>query len=132
MNRLLLLLVITLLWAQEEGRKRQIQGEGKEVRPPTSGPTVLKLEGVVRDAITGEALPGAYIKVKGTLAGVVSGPEGRFQLSIPGGSLPITLEASYVGYENTEITTNSPTVEIKLQESNITLREVVDLYQPST
>jgi outer membrane receptor protein involved in Fe transport len=79
----------------------------------------------VRDATTGEPLPGAYIKVKGTLAGVVSGPEGRFQLSIPGGSLPIALEASYVGYETTEITTNSPTVEIKLQESNLTLREVV-------
>ena len=125
MDRLLLFLAITLLWAQEEGRKRQIQGEGKENRPPASGPTVLRLEGVVRDATTGEALPGAYIKVKGTLAGVVSGPEGRFQLSIPGGSLPITLEASYVGYETTEITTSSPTVEIKLQESNITLREVV-------
>jgi iron complex outermembrane receptor protein len=125
MNRLLLLLAIALLWAQEEGRKRQVQGEGKESQPPASGPTVLRLEGVVRDATTGEALPGAYIKVKGTLAGVVSGPEGRFQLSIPGGSLPITLEASYVGYENTEITTNSPTVEIKLQESNLTLREVV-------
>jgi iron complex outermembrane receptor protein len=125
MGRVLLLLAIALLWAQEEGRKRQVQGEEKENRPPASGPTVLKLEGVVRDATTGEALPGAYIKVKGTLAGVVSGPEGRFQLFVPGGSLPITLEASYVGYENTEITTNSPTVEIKLQESNLTLREVV-------
>jgi len=77
MDRLLLLLAITLLWAQEEGRKRQVQGEGKEVRPPTSGPTVLRLEGVVRDATTGEGLPGAYIKVKGTLAGVVSGADGR-------------------------------------------------------
>ena len=77
MNRLLLFLAITLLWAQEEGRKRQVQGEGKEVRSPTSGPTVLRLEGVVRDATTGEGLPGAYIKVKGTLAGVVSGADGR-------------------------------------------------------
>jgi len=77
MNRLLLFLAITLLWAQEEGRKRQVQGERQENRPPASGPTVLRLEGVVRDATTGEGLPGAYIKVKGTLAGVVSGADGR-------------------------------------------------------
>ena len=77
MDRLLLLLAIALLWAQEEGRKRQVQGERKENRPPALGSTVLKLEGVVRDATTGEALAGAYIKVKGTLAGVVSGTNGR-------------------------------------------------------
>jgi len=35
------------------------------------------LEGVVRDANTSEGLPGAYIKVKGTLAGVVSEADGR-------------------------------------------------------
>jgi hypothetical protein len=77
MHKLTLLLGVVLLWAQEEGRKRQVQGEGQENRPPASGPIVLRLEGVVRDATTGEALPGAYIKVKGTLAGVVSGADGR-------------------------------------------------------
>jgi iron complex outermembrane receptor protein len=126
MDRLLLLLAITLLWAQEEGRKHQVQGEGKEVRSPTSGPTVLRLEGVVRDATTGEGLPGAYIKVKGTLAGVVSGADGRFQLSVLGSNLPLILEVSYIGYENTEVqVTNTSSIEIKIQESSLTLREVV-------
>jgi hypothetical protein len=53
----------------------------------------------VRDATTGEGLPGAYIKVKGTLAGVVSGADGRFQLSVIGSNLPLILEVSYIGYE---------------------------------
>ncbi len=124
MRKLGLLLVITLLWAQEEGRKRR--AEGGEAKPLPTVPATLRLEGLVKDASTGEALPGAYIKVKGTLAGVVSGPEGRFQISIPGGTYPVILEASYVGYENTEITVSSVgPVEIKLQESSLTLREVV-------
>lgn len=123
MHRLILTGVV-LLWAQEEGRKRV--REGQEPRAPEVAPAILRLEGIVRDAATGEPLPGAYIKVKGTLAGVVSAPDGRFQLSIPGGNLPITLEASYVGYENTAIliSTSGP-IEIKLQESSLTLREVV-------
>jgi iron complex outermembrane recepter protein len=80
----------------------------------------------VRDATTGEGLPGAYIKVKGTLAGVVSGADGRFQLSVMGSNLPLTLEVSYIGYENTEVqVTNPSSIEIKLQESSLTLREVV-------
>ena len=124
MHGLILILGVVLLWAQEEGRKRA--REGQETRAPEVAPAVLRLEGIVRDATTGEPLPGAYIKVKGTLAGVVSASDGRFQLSILGGKLPITLEASYVGYENTEIliSTSGP-IEIKLQESSLTLREVV-------
>lgn len=124
MHRFTLFLGLMLLWAQEEGRKRA--REDQETRAPEAAPASLRLEGIVRDATTGEPLPGAYIKVKGTLAGVVSASDGRFQLSIPGGKLPITLEASYVGYENTEIliSTSGP-IEIKLQESSLTLREVV-------
>ncbi len=125
MYRFALLLTLALLWAQEEGRKRSRE-EGEARAPEAAAPTTLRLEGIVRDATTGEPLPGAYIKVKGTLAGVVSAPDGRFILFIPGGKLPITLETSYVGYENTEtlISTSGP-IEIKLQESSLTLREVV-------
>ncbi len=125
MYRFALLFTLALLWAQEEGRKRSRE-VGETRAPEAAAPATFRIEGVVRDAATGEGLPGAYIKVKGTLAGVVSGADGRFQLSITGSNLPLILEVSYIGYENAEVqVTNASSIEVKLQESSLTLREVV-------
>ncbi len=125
MYRFALLFTLALLWAQEEGRKRSRE-VGETRAPEAAAPATFRIEGVVRDAATGEGLPGAYIKVKGTLAGVVSGADGRFQLSITGSNLPLILEVSYIGYENAEVqVTNPSSIEVKLQESSLTLREVV-------
>ncbi len=125
MSRLWILsILVAATWAQEEGRGRQKVKTELPAPPPT--PTPIKIEGTVRDAATGEPLPGAYIKAKGSLAGVISGVDGWFQLSLTSTSLPIVLEVSFVGYESTEITASGEaSVEIKLRENTLTLREVV-------
>lgn len=60
--------------------------------------TVVK--GVVRDSITGEALPYASVILKGTTIGGATDGEGQFSFSVP--DAPGTLQISYLGYDNCE------------------------------
>lgn len=122
MMRFSLLLIgwLGLVWAQEERERPQ------EVAPsPPTAPKAYVIEGVVRDGATQEPLPGAYIKVKGTLIGTLSGAEGRFRLSAMG-TPPFTLEVSYVGYETQEVRVAPGTeVRIDLREGGVAMKEVV-------
>ena len=57
-----------------------------------------KLSGVVRDASTGESLPGANVIIQGTQLGTASDVDGTyFVIGVPVGTYDIT--ASYVGYQ---------------------------------
>lgn len=114
------LLLAGFLYAQEE---RDILRSPEKPRP--EAPKSLTLQGTIRDASTNEPLPGAYIKVKGTLAGTVSRADGTFRLTVMG-TLPLTLEISYVGYETQEVTVTSPTgIQIALREGGLAMKEVV-------
>lgn len=55
------------------------------------------ITGVVRDARTGETLPGANVIIRGTTTGTVTGIDGDYTLEVPAGS--VTLDASFIGYE---------------------------------
>ena len=57
----------------------------------------VSLNGMVKDAETGEELIGASIFVKGTASGTISDFDGTFQIEVP--SLPVTLIISYTGYK---------------------------------
>ena len=57
--------------------------------------------GVVRDDVTGETLPGASIRIKGTFTGVFSDAEGRFVMYLSPGEY--LLEVSFVGYQSREV-----------------------------
>ena len=93
--------------------------------PQKVTPQSYTLQGVVKDASTGEPLPGAYIKVRGTLSGTVSDAQGQFRLSVMG-TPPFTLEVSFIGYETVSIqTTPGIKAEILLQEAGISLNEIV-------
>ncbi len=117
------LLSLILVWAQEEGRTRP---KTASPQPSPSSPTALEVSGTIKDKSTSKPLGGAYIKVRGTLAGVLSDAEERFRLTITSPPTPLVLEASFVGYEPTEVIVSNPqNVEILLQESQVTLREVV-------
>ena len=61
----------------------------------------IELKGVVRDE-TGNALPGATIRLKGTSNGAGADAQGNFKLRMPeeGG----VLEVTFVGYESKEVT----------------------------
>ena len=61
------------------------------------------INGLITDATTGEALPGATIEVQGTGEHLTSGNDGRFTFSAPSGT-NISIVVSYIGYRTKEIT----------------------------
>ena len=91
-------------------------------------PQTAVVEGTVRDAATGEALPGANVRVAGTAIGAATDAEGRFRLAdVPSGAQ--TIEATFVGFEPESVKVDVPEggrvqVEIRLAASTA-LDEVV-------
>lgn len=57
-----------------------------------------QLEGRVRDAQTRASLPHATISVRDTGVGVATGPDGRYQMRLPGAG-PSVLVIRHIGYE---------------------------------
>lgn len=58
---------------------------------------VGKITGDVRDAQTGDALPGANVQIRGTTMGAATDIEGKYTiLNVPAGTY--TLEATFIGY----------------------------------
>ena len=74
---------------------------------------LCKVNGTVQDALTGEALIGAYVKAGGAV--VATDIEGRFSIAIPKGDE--ILEVSYIGYSN-----NSKEVSCLGAETNVVFR----------
>ncbi len=81
--------------------------------------------GKITDAISGEGLSGATVKVKGTNVATASGVNGTFSLTV--NSFPLTLQFIYIGYETKEIRlTKAPekALKIELKEKEIDVTEV--------
>ena len=82
--------------------------------------------GTVKEAKTGDTLPGVNIKISGKAVGTTTDFDGKFILKtseIP----PFTLEISILGYQSTkvEITKNKQNIEVTLKENATALDEVV-------
>lgn len=60
-----------------------------------------QISGIVTDSLTGETLPYASVKLKGTTIGGAADGDGHFSFHIP--NKPGTVEISYVGYESREL-----------------------------
>lgn len=88
------------------------------------------VRGTVTDAISGEKLIGATVKVVETETGTVVDLEGNFRIDIPQ-SGRYTLETSYVGYEPNVMKevlvagVKEVVIDIQLRENNTELTEVV-------
>lgn len=88
------------------------------------------VRGTVTDAISGEKLIGATVKVVETETGSVVDLEGNFRINIPQ-SGRYTLETSYVGYEPNVMKevlvagVKEVVIDIQLRENNTELTEVV-------
>ncbi len=82
--------------------------------------------GSVKEANTGQPIPGANIKVVGKSIGTTTDFDGNFSLQVVI-SLPFSIEVSLIGYSSTriEITQNNQTVDVILQESATALDEIV-------
>lgn len=84
------------------------------------------VNGIVTDAETGETLVGATVFVPEIQYGVVSGPDGTYNLSLPEGEYRIVF--SFVGYENFEKVVGPDKdvrLDVELISSNVSLAEVV-------
>jgi TonB-linked SusC/RagA family outer membrane protein len=83
----------------------------------------IRVQGVITDKKTGEALIGATILQKGTSNGTRTNITGEFSISLP---LNSVLAVSYIGYVAQEIKVTTETRQhIELEEVNRTLDEVV-------
>lgn len=84
------------------------------------------ITGSVKEAKTGEPIPGANIKVVGKSIGTTTDFDGNFSFKVAQNP-PFTLEVSLIGYASTkvEITRSEQTVSVVLDESATALDEVV-------
>ncbi|KXX69182.1 SusC/RagA family TonB-linked outer membrane protein [Flammeovirga sp. SJP92] len=81
------------------------------------------IKGSIKDAMTGEPLIGASIKIKGTSKGSITDMDGNFELQATPTSL---LQVSYIGYKTTEINVNNQNViSIKLEPDATEMEELV-------
>lgn len=71
-----------------------------------TGALAQKVQGLVIDASTGEALIGASVLVKGAPTGTVTDYEGHFTIEL---SKRATLTVSYVGYLSKDVTASPGT-----------------------
>ncbi|MDD3320299.1 MAG: TonB-dependent receptor [Paludibacter sp.] len=83
---------------------------------------VKSVTGIVKDA-NGEAIIGATVRVNGTTIGAVTNLDGQFILSVPANAK--TLDISYVGMKNQEVSIKSGKIIVTLIEDTQILNEVV-------
>ena len=83
----------------------------------------LNVKGVVKDAITGETLPGVSVVIKGTTIGAETDFDGLYSLSnVNKGSI---LVFNYLGMKPKEVVVNSTEINVSLEESAEALDEIV-------
>jgi TonB-linked SusC/RagA family outer membrane protein len=82
------------------------------------------VSGTVKDAVSGDPMPGVNVLVKGTLIGAQSDVNGNFKLSVP--SINSVISFSFIGYNTKDVLYNGqPTIDVLLLPSLESLDEVV-------
>ncbi|MDE7073861.1 MAG: SusC/RagA family TonB-linked outer membrane protein [Odoribacter sp.] len=85
---------------------------------------VRVITGKIVDKQTGEVLPGATVKIKGTNVGTAADIQGQFKLTLTAEAS--ALEVSFIGYKDVEVSVlNKEYVEILLESSTAEMEEVV-------
>lgn len=92
--------------------------------PQTQQPEKRSITGKVIDKESGEVLPGATVKIKGTAVGTSTDVDGKFHLELLG-EIP-ALEVSFIGYKPVEVVVGKREyVEVKLETEASEMQEVV-------
>lgn len=92
------------------------------IRPKTMTQAQKTVTGTVTSE-NGEPLPGVNIKIKGTLQGTITNPDGKYAIDVPQDAI---LVFSFVGYKSQEIPVDGKTViNVTMTEEAIGLQEVV-------
>lgn len=83
----------------------------------------VKVTGTITDAVTGEEIIGATVKVQGSTSGAISDVSGNYQITARVGR---NLEVSYVGYKTQIIrVTKAGVINVQLTEDSQLMDEVV-------
>lgn len=83
-----------------------------------------QVQGTVTDGETGEPLPGANVVVQDTEIGTTTGPDGRYQIEVPGPDAVLVF--SFVGYQTQRVDVGSrETIDVILQVEVGAMDEVV-------
>ncbi len=83
---------------------------------------IIEISGKIKDN-DGLALPGATIKIKGTLKGTISDENGNYKIKAPSNAI---LVYSFIGFKTKEIKVNQKTIiNVSLEEDQLVLDEVV-------
>jgi TonB-dependent starch-binding outer membrane protein SusC len=81
------------------------------------------ITGVVKDT-GGQPMSGVTVVAKGTSAGTLTGPEGKYSLPVPAGTT--TLRFSFIGFTNLEVPINGKSViDVTLEQAINEMSEVV-------
>ena len=83
----------------------------------------LNVKGIVKDAITGDVLPGVSVIIKGSTTGAQTDFDGVYSLSkVKKGAV---LVFNYLGYKKKEVVVGQETLNVSLEESAESLDEIV-------
>lgn len=94
---------------------------GYGTRPPNYKNNIDEISGYVSD--NKGNLPGVSVIVKGTTIGTETNFDGKYSIKIPNSKS--TLVFSYLGYKIEERLTNNSTINVTMQENNVSLNEIV-------
>jgi len=94
---------------------------GYGTRPPNYKNNIDEISGYVSD--NKGNLPGVSVIVKGTTIGTETNFDGKYSIKIPNSIS--TLVCSYLGYKIEERLTNNSTINVTMQENNVSLNEIV-------
>jgi TonB-linked SusC/RagA family outer membrane protein len=100
--------------------------------PPAAWSQTREITGTVTAAVTAEPLIGATVSVEGTSLGTLTGPEGRFRLTVPAGQAVVT--ARYIGYKRStrSLSPDQSVVDFNLDRDVLQLEGVVVTGQATT
>ncbi|MCH7414117.1 TonB-dependent receptor [Belliella sp. R4-6] len=113
-GRSITLSVLFFLWQVILPLESYAQGESQQIQ----------ISGTVKDAETGETLPGVNVFLKGETSGTATDIDGSFSLSVP--SSRSILIFSFIGYTQVERTVGNTTIfNVSLEPTQEALTEVV-------
>ncbi|WP_439131304.1 SusC/RagA family TonB-linked outer membrane protein [Polaribacter sp.] len=82
----------------------------------------MNVKGVVKDATSGELLPGVSIIIKGTTVGTDTDFDGLYSLKVQKGE---TIVFNYLGYKQKEVIVDKETINVGLEQATEALDEIV-------
>src|SRR5690606_25944403 len=81
------------------------------------------IEGTVKDAFTGEPLPGVSIQVSDQLTSTTTQRDGRYSLEVDDSAVELIF--SFLGYDTQRLPLTSSTIDVSMEVSSKDLDEVV-------